>query len=117
MGNVAHRLMLSFVVLSAIGLVPTLGICEDFQNPTSGYYSGTPLGAATADPYGRNHYYVPGYALSPGLRAYQYGTGTPVYGQPYAPDRRLKNLGVENNPGPIEHNKTNDDGDNFDLQR
>jgi hypothetical protein len=72
----------------------------------NGYYSGTPLGAATADPYGQNHYYVPGYALSPGLRSYQSGTGAPIYGQPYAPgemlnlrrrpDDRMQPLGNEN---------------------
>lgn len=72
-----------------------------------GYYSGTPLGAATADPYGANHYYVPGYALSPGLRALQSGAGVPVYGQPYAPDERLRatrplNDGTGSNEAPKE---------------
>jgi hypothetical protein len=81
--------------LTALTLVFTLAessLASDSKRNfgEGGYYSGTPLGAATADPYGGNHYYVPGYALSPGLRALQSGAGVPVYGQPYAPDERLR---------------------------
>ena len=77
------------------GMVLTISsVCfagDDDRNSTlNGYYSGTPLGAAASDLYGQSHYYVPGYALSPGMRSYRYGTGQPTYGQPYAPVQRLK---------------------------
>jgi hypothetical protein len=78
----------------------------------SGYYSGTPLGAATADPYGQNHYYVPGYALSPGLRAYQNGVGIPVYGQSYAPSVPLRNRDpIDSRVDPNASKNSDDAGD------
>lgn len=71
---------------------------DDRSATLNGYYSGTPFGAAASDPYGQNHYYVPGYALSPGMRSYQYGTGQPTYGQPYAPVQRLNRATPEVGP-------------------
>jgi hypothetical protein len=85
-----------------LALVSISGMCfagdNDRNSTVNGYYSGTPLGSAAADPYGQNHFYVPGYALSPGMRSYQYGTGQPAYGQPYAPTQRLRKSTPEVGP-------------------
>lgn len=101
------EMMQIFALTAGLASFSSAVFAADNDRPAglNGYYSGTPLGAATADPYGQNHYYVPGYALSPGLRSYQSGTGAPIYGQPYAPgeilaprrrpDERMQPLGHE----------------------
>ena len=86
------RLELEILVLvGGLACFVSISFAGDDGGPLglNGYYSGTPLGAAAADPYGQNHYYVPGYALSPGLRAFQNGAAAPIYGQPYTPGERL----------------------------